>query len=198
MPREHRHQRHARLRPVHLRRAERWSVHHPGTNPLTGNPVAGGAPTDTPALIQGPFETAYVQFPNFNLGARKLRSTNLNAFYRFGLDDVLGARAKPWGEIGVRANVHYAKVLDLFSDGVNLSGRSVGSGLPKYQTRLDLSHRAGKFSHTLQWIWVDRLVGDVFTDPSTYAEQSPTFVQPAYSYFNHYAAYEVNAKLPCV
>lgn len=163
MPREHRHQRHARLRPVHLRRAERWSVHHPGTNPLTGNPVAGGAPTDTPALIQGPFETAYLQFPNFNLGAR----------------------AKPWGEIGVRANVHYAKVLDLFSDGVNLSGRSVGSGLPKYQTRLDLSHRAGKFSHTLQWIWVDRLVGDVFTDPSTYAEQSPTFVQPAYSYFNH-------------
>lgn len=167
----------------------------PATNPITGNPVAGGAPTNTPALIQGPFETAYFQFPNFNQGARKLRSTNLNVNYRFALADAFGDRASSWGDIGLRANVYYAKVLDLYADGVNLSGRSVGSSLPKYQTRMDLSHRAGKFSHTLQWIWVDRLVGDVFTDPSTYAEQSPTFVQPAYSYFNYYAAYEVTDKL---
>ncbi|NBR68419.1 MAG: hypothetical protein EBT79_14325, partial [Actinobacteria bacterium] len=167
----------------------------PSVNPLTGNAVGGGAPTGTSASAQAPLETAFFQFPNFNLGARKLRSTNLNASYRFGLDDVFGERAKPWGEIGIRANVYYAKVLDLYGDGVNLTDRIVGAGLPKYQTRMDLSHRAGKFSHTLQWIWVDRVVGSVFTDPSTYADQSPTFVQPAYSHFNYYAAYEVTDKL---
>jgi outer membrane receptor protein involved in Fe transport len=167
----------------------------PTTNPLTGNPVAGGAPIGTSALIQGAFETAYFQFPNFNQGARKLRSTNLNAFYRFGLDDLIGERAKTWGDIGLRANVYWAKVLDLYANGVTLSGRSVGSGLPEYQVRLDLSHQAGRFSHTLQYIWVDSVVGDMFIDPATYSEQSPTFVQPAYSYMNYYAAYEVSDKL---
>jgi len=164
----------------------------PATNPLTGNPVAGGAPTNTPALIQAPFESAYFQFPNFNQGARKLRSTNLNAFYRFGLGDLFGGSAKGWGDVGIRANVYWAKVLDLYADGVNLSGRSVGSGLPEYQARVDLSHRVGRFSHTLQWIWVDGLVGSVFADPATYPEQSPTYVQPAYRYMNYYAAYEIS------
>lgn len=167
----------------------------PTTNPLTGNPVAGGAPTGTPALIQGPFETAYFQFPNFNQGARKLRSTNLNAAYRFELQDLFGERASSWGNVGLRANVYWAKTLDLFADGVNRSDPLVGDDLAEYQVRMDLSHRVGKFSHTLQWLWIDGTVVDITVDRATYAEQSPAFVRPAFSYMNYFAAYDVNDKL---
>lgn len=170
----------------------------PAVNPITGNPVAGGAVTGSPAQVQQPFETAYFQFPNFNLGKRELQAVNFEARYKFDLESLIGERAATWGSLGLRASVFYTKKLDLFADGITLSDQragqdpTAGGGVPKYQTRLDLAHRVGAFNHTLQWFWRDKTVDNVLTPDAQIPEQSIAFVNPAYHYFNYNAGYDLN------
>ncbi len=175
----------------------------PATNPITGNVVAGGAPTNTPAQVQAGFETAFFQFPNFNLGKRELEAINFEARYNFNLDSIFGERAVSWGNLALRASVFYTKKLDLFADGRIVSREQTGerdpgnaqAGAPEYQTRLDLQHRMGRFTHGAQWFWRDETVDNTLTALNLYPEQSPAFVNPAYSYFNYNAAYDIKDNL---
>lgn len=168
----------------------------PAVNPLTGSAVAGGAPVGSPATVQGPFETAYFQFPNFNLGKRQLSGVNFELRYDFALNRVFGERADAWGDIGIRSSVFYTDRLDLYANGVDRDTRLAGSPTaPEYQTRLDLSHRIGGFSHTVQWFWRDETVDTVLTPRSDWPEQSLTFINPSYSYFNYYASYGLTDKV---
>jgi iron complex outermembrane recepter protein len=173
----------------------------PSVNPITGNPVTGGAPTGSPAQVQAGFETAFFQFPNFNLGKRELQAVNFEARYNFDLENLLGDRAENWGNLGLRASVFYTKKLDLFADGITLSDQRAGqdpltaSGVPKYQTRFDVRHKIGAFTHTLQWFWRDETVDNVLTPTDQFPEQSVAFVNRAYHYFNYNSEYDVNDDL---
>ncbi|MCU0976981.1 MAG: TonB-dependent receptor [Steroidobacteraceae bacterium] len=161
----------------------------PAVNPLTGNPVAGGAPTGSPAPVQGPFETAFFQFPNFNLGKRELKAYNLELRYSFDLG-VFGETASNWGGIFLRGSVFKNDMLDLYADGVNKSDQLDGEpAAPEWLTRLDVTHRVGNFAHTLQWFWRDETVDNILLPGNQEPEQSPAFVNPAYSFFNYNAQY---------
>ena len=161
----------------------------PEINPLTGNAVAGGAPTGSSATVQGPFETAFFQFPNFNLGKRELQAYNAELRYSFDLG-VFGETAADWGTIFLRGSAFFTDRLDLYANGRTRSDKQAGEPTaPEWQTRLDVTHRIGDFAHTLQWFWRDETVDDVLVDTALFPEQSPAFVNPAYSFFNYNAQY---------
>ena len=161
----------------------------PGVNPLTGSPVSGGAPVGSPAPVQLPFQTAFFQFPNFNLGKRQLQAYNLELRYSFDLG-VFGETASDWGGVFLRASVFHNDKLDLFADGVNKSDQLDGEpAAPEWLTRLDVTHRLGGFTHTLQWFWRDETVDNILLAGDQIPEQSVAFVNPAYSFFNYNAQY---------
>jgi outer membrane receptor protein involved in Fe transport len=170
----------------------------PAINPLTGNPVAGGAPTGSSALIQNNFETAFFQFPNFNLGKREMAGVNVEARYAFALESLFGAGAADLGRISLRGSLFYTEKLDLYANGQTVSAELSGQRdvtpyfVPKYQTRFDMRHTVGDFSHTVQWFWYDNTVDNTLILPSAYPDQSPAFFNDDYSYFNYNAAFEVN------
>jgi hypothetical protein len=165
----------------------------PATNPLTGNPVSGGAVAGQSATLQGPFQWAFYQYPNFNLARRETRVLNIDSRYEFGLDRVLGERAATWGSLGVRASAFFTRALDLYADGVTQSGKLAGSrDVPRWKTRTELTHRMRGLSNTLQWFYRTKTTDNRFVLPAQYPEQSPAFVNSDYSFLNHTGSYEVN------
>ncbi len=164
-----------------------WII--PATNPITGNPVAGGAPVNSPATVQGPFETAFMQFPNFNLSRREIQAYNFETRFGFDLGSISDAMNN-WGSLFVRASVFFNDAVNLYANGVDLSDKQAGEPThPEWRTRLDLSHRVGNLAHTLQWFWVDETVDDVLLAETLYGEQSPAFVNQSYYYLNYNAQY---------
>ena len=162
----------------------------PDINPVTGSPVAGGAVPGQSASVQSPFEWAFYQYPNFNLGRREARVLNIDTLYQFPLDLMLGERAASWGTLGLRASAFFTRQLDLYADGETHTDQVAGSrDVPRWRTRAELSHRVGGLSNTLQWFWRQKTVDDPFQDPARYGELSPAFVNSAYSYLNYSGSY---------
>lgn len=162
----------------------------PATNPLTGAPVAGGAVPGQSAIVQGPFHFAFYQYPNFNLGKRETRVLNIDTRYQTGLDRMFGERAVDWGSLGIRASAFYTRKLDLYADGESVSDQLAGSrDVPRWRTRVELSHRIGALSNTLQWFWREETVDDTFEDPAQYGELSPAFVNTGYNFLNYSGSY---------
>lgn len=162
----------------------------PDVNPITGAPVAGGAVPGQSATVQGPFQWAFYQYPNFNLGRREARVLNIDTRYQFPLDQMFGDRAATWGSLGLRASAFYTRQLDLYADGETHTDQVAGSrNVPKWRTRAEVSHRIGGLSNTVQWFWRQKTVDDPFQDPGQYGELSPAFVNSAYSYLNYSGSY---------
>src|SRR5690606_26169467 len=168
----------------------------PAINPITGTPMAGGAVPGQSATVQGPFQWAFYQYPNFNRGKRETKVLNIDARYQFGLDQLLGDRAAGWGALGLRASAFYTRALDLYADGETHTDKIAGSrNVPKWRTRAEVSHRIGALSNTLQWFWRQKTVDDPFQDPAQYGELSPAFVNSDYSYLNYSGSYGVRDDL---
>ncbi|MGQ0383633.1 MAG: TonB-dependent receptor domain-containing protein [Gammaproteobacteria bacterium] len=167
-----------------------WII--PATNPLTGNPVTGGAAAGSPATVQGPFETAFMQFPNFNLGRREVQAYNFEARYGFELGAIADAMDN-WGSIFLRGSAFFTDALDLYANGVDLSDKQAGEpAAPSWRTRLDVTHRVGNLAHTLQWFYVDTTVDDILLPVDRRPDQSQAFINADYNFFNYNAQYSVS------
>lgn len=164
----------------------------PDINPVTGAPVAGGAVPGQSATVQGPFEWAFYQYPNFNLGKRETRVLNIDTRYQFPLDRMLGDRAAEWGTLALRASAFFTRQLDLYADGETHTDKVAGSrNVPRWRTRAEVSHRIGGLGNTLQWFWRQKTVDDPFQDPTQYGELTPAFVNSDYSFLNYSGSWEL-------
>ncbi len=175
----------------------------PEVNPLNGAALpspAASALIGTTAGINSPFQFGFIQFPNLNQGGREFRALNSTIRYNFAAGDVftplgnfigqdnLGSN---WGDIFLSGTVLYIDRDDTSADGTfEDTDEAAGEpGTSQYQTRLDINHRLGKFSHQLQWFRNHQTVDDI-TNDSDLAELSPLFVNPSTNVFNYNVGYE--------
>lgn len=167
----------------------------PNVNPLTGNPLPPAAVPGQPATRTEDFQFAFVFFPNANLSARQIRAVNAQVNYNFDLGDVAGF-AKNWGSISMEGRAYWLRRYDIFSDGTQATlNPNAGDAFPTLQTRLDVAHRIGKFSHYIQWFRSNSTLGNLLLDPQLFDEQLPTFSFPATNSFNYGASYRISDKL---
>ena len=167
----------------------------PENNLITGNPTIPPGIPGTLAPVQEPFTVAAAQFVNVNSGSLRLRALNSNIRYSFDLNDVtnpLGFDGLPdLGSVRLNGNVYYIRDFqssnsgDFAEDVTNLGGEP---GNETFQTRLDVSHRIGKFSHTLRWIRDAASVENV--DDTAPLDEEPDFFRPSFNQFNYTVGYE--------
>lgn len=159
----------------------------PSVHPITGNPVPPVAQPGTSAVSQVAGHNAFVFFPTVNQGQLDARALNNRITYDFELADLLGERANGWGSATLTGNVLYYPTLT--TDGNPAAGEH---GQSVYSTRLDVTHRIGDLTHTLQWFRQSATVGNVTTDPSLFADQIQGFERDAYNTFNYNVRYKIN------
>lgn len=184
----------------------------PSVNPITGNPVAAVANPGAPSAVQSPYTIAFVQFANGNLGGRRLEALNTSIDYNFSLDNVFnpvgdqlnaifgGDRftglGNNWGDLFVNAEVFYlvesatSASGEFGADTVDLKGEP---GSAEWVTRMNLTHRLGRFSHTLQWFHTEDTVDD--NTETNLLDQPIDFFNPSTDVFNYNASYQINDRL---
>ena len=168
----------------------------PDNNIITGNPVIPPAIPGSLAPVQEPFTVAAAQFSNANSGSRRLDAVIANVRYDFGMADLLnvfGLTSKSdWGDITVNGRLYWIDRYQTsgsgtFEDANELAGEP---GNEEFQSRVDLTHRIGNLTHTLQWFRDSEAVENVQqTDPLS---QDPLFFRPEQNFFNYNLSYEFN------
>lgn len=170
----------------------------PSTNIITGSPIAPPAIFGAPAVVQQPYTIATAKFSNVNSGSVWLQGVNSRISYQFGIADAMsaiGIEGANWGDLRLDAYLYYLVNYRTSSSGtfgvdtVRLRGRP---GREKLQSRLDISHRLGKFSHQLQVFHTGRSTENTSLNPALVSDQSATFFRPAYIYSNYNVGYQVN------
>lgn len=164
----------------------------PATNPITGGPIPPAAVPGQPSCCQQPFNFAFVFFPNANLASREIRAINGEVRYNFELADVFGRAASGWGDINFRGSAYWLRRFDIFADGSPLTLNPAAGEIPTLETRVDLFHEVGPFTHYLQWFRENSTVGNVQTLPADFDEQSVIFAFPSINTFNYGIIYEIN------
>jgi len=173
----------------------------PATNIITGNPIAPPAILGAPASVQAPYSIATGKFSNVNAGSTWLQGFNGKISWQFGVGDAfeaLGFQSRPWGEMRVDALIYYLDRVRTSSSGtfgvdtVDLRGRA---GWEKIQSRLDVAHRMGRFSHVMQMFYTGRSNANPFLNPALYPDQDGSFFRPRFKYFNYNVGYEITDKI---
>ena len=164
----------------------------PTVNPLTGNPVLPVANPGSPAQDQVPFTSTFQFFDTINIAATELRALATTISYEFSLESLLGPRAATWGDLTLAGNAYYLRRLDQSFSGTfaDLNPEAGETGDPRFDTRLDVIHRRGGLTHSLQWFRTSPTVANVnVTDLST---QALDFALPEFNLFNYNLSYEFN------
>jgi outer membrane receptor protein involved in Fe transport len=165
----------------------------PTVNPITGSVTPSVLNPGGPAVVNQPFESTFFTFANLNLGATRLSAFTLEARYNFSLDELFGSMASNWGDIFLSTSIYNLNRFDTSGSGT-FTDTNKGAGEPgfaEWETRLDISHRIGRFDHRLTWNHTSETVGNVQTNPATIPEQGLNFVTPGLDFFNYTAAYEI-------
>jgi iron complex outermembrane recepter protein len=168
-------------------------VRIPGVNIITGSPLIPQAIPGSLAPVQEPFTVAAALFSNANAGSFRLESIINQIDYRF---DVADLGLPEFGEIGLRGIVYYIRRFEASDSGtfgadtVNNRGEP---GTEKFQTRLDVNHRLGRFSHQLQWLRDSKAVEN--PDDTAPLDEEPDYFRPEDNYFNYSVAYDINDNL---
>jgi len=165
---------------------------NPAVNPITGRPVPGFAPPPgTAATIQGPFETSFYNYINFNLAATRFRAANTEVRYNFPVRWLFGERGAGWGDIFLSASIYNLQRYDTSGNGT-FRDVNRGAGEPgnaEFEYRFDFAHRLGDFDQRLTWFTSSETVANVQTPEDQIPEQDPTFVREPFNTFNYTAGY---------
>lgn len=166
----------------------------PNVNPLTGTPVLPVANPGSPANAQAPFNFTFIQFAQVNQSAVELRSLNTTISYNFELADVLGSMADGWGDVRLRGTAYYLRRFDLSASGTfaDVNPAAGEHTDPRFQTRMDVMHRVGPFSHTLSWFRDSSTVTNILVNPTLWPEQQEGFELPSYNRFNYGIGWDIN------
>jgi len=173
----------------------------PATNIITGNPIAPPAILGAPASVQAPYAIATGRFSNVNAGSTWLQGYNGKVSWQFGVGDAfeaLGFKGHAWGEMRLDAFIYYLDRVRTSSSGtfgadtIDLRGRA---GWEKIQSRLDVSHRLGRFSHVIQMFYTGRSNANPFLNPALLPDQAESFFRPRFKYFNYNVGYEISDKI---
>jgi len=170
----------------------------PATNIITGSPIAPPAILGAPASVQAPYSIATAKFSNVNAGSTWLQGFNGKIGWQFGVGDALeslGFEGRPWGEMRLDAYIYYLDRVRTSSSGtfgvdtVDLRGRA---GWEKIQSRLDVAHRVGRFSHVAQLFYTGRSNANPFLNSALLPDQAESFFRPRFKYFNYNVGYEIS------
>ncbi|WP_425407774.1 TonB-dependent receptor domain-containing protein [Hyphococcus sp.] len=162
----------------------------PNTNIITGNPLIPQAIPGSLAPVQDPFTLGAALFSNANAGSFRLEAINSQIAYSFDVAD-LGMPA--FGEVSLNGYVYYIRRFEASDSGtfgadtVNNRGEP---GSEKFQTRLDVNHRIGPFSHQLQWFRNSAAVEN--PDDTAPLDEEPDYFRPESNFFNYSIAYDIN------
>jgi outer membrane receptor protein involved in Fe transport len=173
----------------------------PTTNIITGNPIKPPAITGAPSTVQAPYTIATAQFSNANQGSIRLQGINTRISYAFNPQDLLapfGVGNAALGQMRVDAYVYVLNKFQTSSSGTFGADTNNNRGEPGYekvQSRVDLSHQLGRFTHQLQWFRAHGSQGNVDITPTAIPEQNAAFFRPAYDRFNYNMSYSINDNL---
>lgn len=181
----------------------------PSVNPLTGgalpSPAAVALVGQTP-VVNAPFNTAFIQFPQLNQGALEFRGLNSVINYSFTGEEFFGSIGKRlgfdnlgtgWGDFNLRGTVFYVDRQATSGNGT-FSDENLAEGEPgnaRFQTRLDFNHSLGKFRQQLQWFRTSNTLDNVQVDPENFDEQAPDFFNPDLNTFNYNVSYDFTDEL---
>ena len=163
----------------------------PSINPITGNPVLPVANPGAPAQDQQPLTSTFAFFNTANLASTELRALTTTISYNFELEDLFGEKARNWGDLTIVGNGFYLRRLDLSANGTfsDLNPEAGENGDPRFDTRLDLIHRSGPLTHSIQWFRTSPTVANVaIADIST---QAVDFTLPEFNQFNYNLSYDI-------
>lgn len=175
----------------------------PGVNQLTGNTSFAGPLAGTPALAPGAlpttnaFHATMASFNQINFGGRSFRGVNVEARYNFGLEELplVGGVMEGWGDIFLASSVFHNQRYDRYNDQALslLSDRFVGEHgtTPEYEGRASVRHVLGPLDHSLQYFYFSGTVDNIRQPKSVYPEQSYTFLNGDFDYFNYLASFDV-------
>jgi outer membrane receptor protein involved in Fe transport len=170
----------------------------PTSNIITGNPIKPPAIAGAPSTVQAPYTIATAQFSNANQGSIRLQGINTRISYAFTPQEVLaplGLGDTALGEMRIDAYVYVLNKFQTSSSGTFGADTNNNRGEPGYekiQSRVDLSHQLGRFTHQLQWFHAYRSQGNIDILPAAIPEQNAAFYRPSYDRFNYNMAYAVN------
>ena len=168
----------------------------PATNIITGSPVAPPAIPGLLTVVQAPFTIGVGQFSNANSGSIRLSALNSRIRYNFDMLDVtdgLGLGLPDLGSVQIDGYVYYIDKFQTSASGTFGGDTANNAGEPgneKFQTRLDLTHNLGAFTHQIQWFRNHKSVVNV--DSTAPLDQSPDFFRPQFNTFNYNVAYDIN------
>lgn len=168
----------------------------PEINPLTDNPVPAVANPGAPAPQQAAGNLSFIFFPTINVASEELRALNTRAKYDFDAEDLFGETAAWLGSFTLDGRVYFLSRRTQFPTGEpEVSDQLAGEiGDPKFSTRLDFTHRIGKFTQLLQWFRTSSTVADVEnTAPEN--ELAVDFRFPRTDRFNYTAQYQLTDNL---
>jgi outer membrane receptor protein involved in Fe transport len=173
----------------------------PQTNLITGNPLAPPAIPGSLAPVQAPFTIASAQFSNVNQGSLRLSGLNTVVNYSFDAAEAFNALTGAFikngpsdlGTLSLTGTVFYLDRFESSSSGTFIGDINTADGEPgnsRFQTRLDVAHRIGKFAHVIQWFRDSATV--LNADSTAPLDQAPDFFVPEFNTFNYNISYQLN------
>jgi outer membrane receptor protein involved in Fe transport len=163
-----------------------------GINIITGRPNVAAALAGSLAPAQSPFSIAAARFDNANAGLLLLNAINSSIRYSFDINDVVGGDLN-LGNLTLFGNVYYIRKYDASATGDFATNTNPLRGEPgneEIQTRLDVTHRIGRLTHSLQWSRLSDSEENVIdTAP---LDEEPDHFRPVQNFFNYSVAYEIN------
>ena len=168
----------------------------PDVNIITGNPLIPQAIPGSLAPVQEAFTLGAALFSNANAGSFRLEAINSQISYNFELNDladVVGFSAPNLGQVSLNGFVYYIRRFEASDSGtfgddtVNNRGEP---GSEVFQTRLDVNHRLGDFSHQIQWFRDSAAVEN--PDDTQPLDEEPDFFRPEDNFFNYSVAYDIS------
>jgi len=173
----------------------------PATNLITGSPIAPPAILGAPATVQSPYSIATAKFSNVNAGSTWLKGFNSRISWQFGIADAfeaMGFKGRNWGDMRLDAFIYYLDSVETSSSGtfgadtVQLRGRA---GWERVQSRFDVSHRFGRFTHQLQMFYTGRSNSNPFLNPALIPDQIESFYRPSFTTYNYNVGFEITDKI---
>lgn len=166
----------------------------PDVNIITGSPLIPQAIPGSLAPVQDPFSVAAALFSNANAGSFRLEALYNRITYDFELNNLVGSGLGDLGQVRLDGHVYYIRRFEASDSGTFSPDDTVNNrgepGSEKFQTRLDVTHMMGPFSHQLQWFRDHKSV--VNPDSAAPLDAAPDFFRPQSNYFNYSVSYDIN------
>lgn len=169
----------------------------PNVNIITGNPLIPQAIPGTLSPVQEGFTLGAALFSNANAGSFRLSALNNRITYNFDLNDLSSFAGINTGinlgQVSLDGFVYYIRRFEASDSGtfgedvVNNRGEP---GTEIFQTRLDVNHRVGQFSHQLQWTRDSAAVEN--PDDTQPLDEEPDFFRPEDNFFNYTVGWDIN------